>query len=66
MLYPVTSTEGEAVIRTLKNKNSCGDNIKVAPIKRVSTLISKPLEHIANLIFESGIFPSPLKLRELL
>lgn len=50
-------------IRNLKNKKSVGeDEIPVVLLKKVADLISLPLAHIINLMFDTGVFPDRLKI----
>lgn len=61
-LYPVTREEITTYINELKNGKATGcDNIKVEHIKTISNFIAPALEHIANLILTTGIFPNQLK-----
>lgn len=63
MLFPVTPTEVESVIKNFKSNSAAGfDGIMASPIIYVSDIISNVLAHIINKMFESGIFPSKLKI----
>jgi hypothetical protein len=49
-------------IKTLKNSSTSGiDGIKTVHVKALADLISHPLAHLANCIFNTGIFPESLK-----
>lgn len=61
-LRPTTEDEVRNVINTMKKTMSCGsDLISVELLKTCNKPISKPLAHIANLMFTTGIFPAKLK-----
>lgn len=62
-LNPVSDTEIKVAIRKLNNQAAPGhDGIKADTIKKNQSNIIIPLLHIANLIFETGIFPENLKI----
>ena len=55
------------IIQNLKISKSAGpDNIGPKLIKAISHIIAKPLTHIYNLSFESGIVPDALKIAKLI
>ena len=59
---PVTTAELERVIASLNKNASAGyDEIPVVVIKRCLGYIIKPLVHIFNVSFQSGIFPDQMK-----
>lgn len=61
-LRPVTYNETLESIKTLKNKNSVGDdNLSVKTIKKISEVIAEPLTYIINLCFKTGDYPDLLK-----
>lgn len=62
-ISPVEVKEVEKVIDSLKNKKSFGsDNIPVCALKCVIQHIATPITNIVNASFESGVFPSKLKI----
>lgn len=62
-LTPIDEYELEKIVKSLKNKRSCGyDDIPVKVIKSSLEIIIKPLVYILNLMIESGSFPQELKL----
>ena len=64
---PTDSDEIVSVCKTLKSSSSPGhDDIKPDVIKAVSILIAKPLVHIFNLSFKTGIIPHQLKLAKVI
>lgn len=61
-LYPVNISEVNKHINSLKNTSSVGkDEISIKLIKICYEFIGKPLVHIINLIFETGIVPEQFK-----
>lgn len=61
-LQTVTETEMKQIIRSLKNKYSCGlDGVPDYVFKKSSDYVIKPLIHIVNTSLSSGIFPTSLK-----
>ena len=51
------------MIQSLRNSNSAGlDEVSSKLIKQCSDLVAVPLTHLINCSFESGVFPSSLKL----
>ena len=64
---PVTEVELVEICRSLKNTNSTGpDDISPIVIKQIIHVIVKPLVHICNVSFASGIFPSDLKIAKVI
>lgn len=62
-LTPVNPYEIQDIITGLKNNSSPGhDGIGIKAIKAANMFIAKPLAHICNICFESGVFPSCLKI----
>ena len=66
-LQPVTQDEVINTIKTFKNKTSkdC-DDVDMSIVKRLSTSVAKPLTHIFNLSFSSGVFPEKMKIAKIL
>ena len=61
-LTPTTPEEVNNIINKMKPKTSFGhDDIAPKLAKATHLSISKPLAHITNLSFQTGIFPSDLK-----
>lgn len=61
-LNPVNEEEIILTISSLKNNCSPGsDNINVELIKKIHIFIIKPIQHIINLIFSTGIVPTHYK-----
>ena len=59
---PVTETEVEKVIKGLKNNSSTGfDEIPTFLVKQCLCYFIKPLVHIYNVSFQTGIFPDMMK-----
>jgi hypothetical protein len=66
-LNPVTAEEVQDYIDTLKNQKSCGPNsIPTILLKISKSILSEPLANIINISFSSGVFPSSLKLAEVI
>lgn len=66
-LQPVTEEEIKITLKTFKNKvsNDC-DNINMSMVKQLSESLVKPLTHICNLSFISGIFPDKMKIAKII
>ena len=62
-VHPVTEIEIINVVKCCKPKNSkdCND-ISMYVVKKVINEIAKPLSHVFNLSFSSGVFPSDMKI----
>ena len=60
-LTPVTQSEVEKYLQSLKTTASGCDEISPTILKRTANLISGPLTNIINLTLKTGIFPSELK-----
>ncbi len=61
-LNPITENELEVELKNMKSNKSCGyDGICTNIVKLIATEISKPLAHIFNLTFSTGIIPNNLK-----
>jgi hypothetical protein len=59
---PVTETEVEQEIKGLKNNSSAGfDEIPTFLVKQCLCYFIKPLVHIYNGSFQTGIFPNMIK-----
>jgi hypothetical protein len=62
-LAPITEHEAENAIKKLKNSYSVGyDEFPEIVIKNCGQYLVKPIAHIFNLSFQSGIFPKMLKI----
>lgn len=65
-LSPVTEEELDKVISSFKNKYSVGfDDIPVPVIKKSKKYLIRPLLHVINSSFISGIFPDKLKVAKI-
>ena len=61
-LNPITENELEVELINIKSNKSCGyDGISSNIAKLIAKEISKPLAHIFNLSFSTGIIPDNLK-----
>lgn len=61
--YPFTEIEFLDVINKLKTKLSSGpDDIPCGLLRQVAPFITKPLTELVNLSFDTGTFPSALKI----
>ena len=65
-LAPVTPTEIEKLVLTLKNSATGWDEINAMLLKSMINDIRDPLCHICNMSLEEGIFPSQLKIANVL
>jgi hypothetical protein len=62
VINPVTENELEVELINIKSNKSCGyDGISSNIAKLIAKEISKPLTHIFNLTFSTGIIPDNLK-----
>ena len=62
-LYPTNDVEIKRVCFELKSKTSYGyDEKSSVLLKRVIDIIARPLAHIFNMSFSSGVFPNALKI----
>ena len=59
---PVTEQEIYKIIDTFKDSAAGWDDLKSTMIKHIKESITTPLVHICNRSFETGIFPSELKI----
>jgi len=65
-ISPVTEIEMERVIESLKNSSSAGfDEIHMSLVKECLGYFIKPLVHIYNVSFQTGIFPDMMKLAKI-
>ena len=65
-LAPVTPTEIEKLVLILKNSVTGWDEINAELLKSMINDIRDPLCHICNMSLEEGIFPSQLKIANVL
>ncbi len=64
---PTHESEILNIVNKFKNGKSAGyDDISPSVVKHVICHISKPLTHIFNLSFSSGVFPSALKIAKII
>ena len=61
-LEPVTENEINTLIKALKDTATGFDNMNSMSLKISSETLIKPLTHICNLSLTQGIFPSQLKI----
>ena len=59
---PVLPSEALEIINTMRCKTSPIDTIPTVVLKRCAEVFATSLAHLANISFESGIFPSTFKL----
>ncbi len=65
-LSPITAKEIDSVISNLSSKTSSGfDNLSNKIIKATKSALSKPIAKIVNKSFESGSFPTSLKISKI-
>ena len=63
---PVSATEMEQVIKSLKNNSSTGyDEVPMSLVKQCLCYFIQPLVHIYNVSFQSGIFSDMMKLAKI-
>ena len=60
-LEPVTENELLKIISNFSDSSAGGDDLKLSMIKKIKHHIAIPLTHICNLSFNTGVFPSELK-----
>lgn len=66
-IKPVNETEIDKIISSFENKFASGfDEIPMPIIKNTREFLIKPLAHLINSSFISGIFPSKLKISKIL
>jgi hypothetical protein len=65
-LRPTSADEIEKVFNNLKMKSGGVDSINSKVLKCLNDKISGPLEHIFNICFSKGIWPSALKAAEII
>uniref|UniRef100_A0A1B6M8U9 Reverse transcriptase domain-containing protein n=2 Tax=Graphocephala atropunctata TaxID=36148 RepID=A0A1B6M8U9_9HEMI len=65
-ITPVDEIELDKIISSFKNKYSAGyDEVPMPIIKNIKHLLVKPLAHVINSSFVSGIFPNRLKISKI-
>ena len=61
-VYPVSDTEVSAIIDSLPNKSSSGeDEISNIVVKTTKSVVTKYLTSLINQSFREGVFPTELK-----
>ncbi len=66
-INPVSEDEVVCIIKSCKPKHSQeSDDINMYVLSKVTDQIVKPLVHIFNLSFSSGIFPSEMKIAKVI
>ena len=66
-LSPVDEKEVHKVVESCKNKSSTdADGLSMNIVKRVITTIIKPLTHVFNASFKTGVFPDKLKIAKII
>ena len=67
-ITPVSEKETITTVKSCKPKHSkdCDDNMNMYVVSKVIWLIVKPLAHIVNLSFTSGIFPEDMKIAKVI
>jgi len=64
---PTTTVEISNIINSLKNKSSSGpDSISNTLIKQHIQFFTKPLTHIINLIFKTGVVPEHFRIAQII
>ena len=58
---PVTDEETSKIIASFKDSSAGWDELKPVIMKNVKHCIAKPLTHICNLSFKTGVFPQQMK-----
>ena len=67
ILTPTNTEKIEGIIKTLNIRKSIGpDSIPTRLLKQFFKEISRPIEKLINLSFETGIFPDALKLARII
>jgi hypothetical protein len=65
-IAPVTESELKQLIRSLKNNSAAGsDEIPISLVKQCLDFLIKPLVHIYNASFQTGIFSDMMKIAKL-
>ena len=60
-VMPVTDEETANIIASFKDSSAGLDELKPVIMKNIKHCIAKPLTHICNLSFKTGVFPQQLK-----
>ena len=60
-LMPVIDEETWKIIASFKDSSAGWDELKPVIMKNVKHCIAKPLTHICNLSFKTGVFPQQMK-----
>ena len=61
-LMPVNNEEVVKIISSFKDSSAGWDELKPGIIKNIKDCITMPLTHICNLSFKQGMFPTQLKI----
>ena len=61
-LSEVTSEEISNILKSLKNGAAGYDEINTSLLKHISSVITEPLKYLSNLSLSEGVFPTELKL----
>ena len=61
-LSEVTSEEISNILKSLKNGAAGYDEINAALLKHISSFVTEPLKYLSNLSLSEGVFPTELKL----
>ena len=62
LLSPVIEEETVNIIKSLKDSSSGWDEISARVVKSTHISFIKPLTHIMNISFITGVFPTELKI----
>ena len=60
-LFPVTESEINVILMSLKDSALGYDGIKLGPLKIVMSQLTKPLVYICNMSLQEGLFPQERK-----
>ena len=59
---PVTEEETSKIIASFKDNSAGWDELKPVIMKNIKHCIAKPLTHMCNLSFKTGVFPQQMKI----
>ena len=61
-IQPVIESEVQSFIKQLKPSSPGYDSVSADVVKAAESLIIKPLTHVLNLSFSTGVFPTEMKI----
>ena len=59
---PVTEEETTKIIASFKDSSVGWDELKTVTMKNIKHCIAKPLTHLCNLSFKTGVFPQHMEI----